>query len=82
MQNVKATRDVQLSVREALSSKKEESQKDSEAKFYNSLDYSDDDEANFDGRMRLQILRRRKELANVPSKPKLRNGILIFLVTQ
>jgi len=85
MQNssdVKTARDVQLSVREALSSKKDESQKDSEAEFSNSLDYSDDDEANFDERMRLQILRRRKELADIPSKPKLRNGILIILVTQ
>ncbi|XP_062159362.1 peptidyl-prolyl cis-trans isomerase CYP57 [Alnus glutinosa] len=72
--DVKTARDVQLSVREALSSKKDESQKDSEAEFSNSLDYSDDDEANFDERMRLQILRRRKELADIPSKPKLRNG--------
>ena len=72
--DVKTTRDVQLSIREALSSKKEESQKDSEAEFSNPLDYSDDDEANFDERMRLQILRRRKELSDIPSKPKLRKN--------
>ncbi|XP_059454575.1 peptidyl-prolyl cis-trans isomerase CYP57 [Corylus avellana] len=72
--DVKTTRDVQLSIREALSSKNEESQKDSEAEFSNPLDYSDDDEANFDERMRLQILRRRKELSDIPAKPKLRKG--------
>ncbi|KAF5467957.1 hypothetical protein F2P56_012158 [Juglans regia] len=67
-------RDMQLSVRDALSSKKEESQKDSKSEFYNSLDYSDDDEANFDERMRQQILRRRLELGDTPSKPKLNDG--------
>ncbi|KAF7817366.1 peptidyl-prolyl cis-trans isomerase CYP57 isoform X2 [Senna tora] len=44
----KLTRDVQLSVRDALSSKKEE--------------------------MRSQILQKRKELGDLPPKPKLRNG--------
>lgn len=72
--DVKKTRDMQLSVREALSSKKEESQKDSKAGFYNLLDYSDDDEANFDARMRQQILRRRKELDDNPAKRKLHDG--------
>jgi peptidyl-prolyl cis-trans isomerase SDCCAG10 len=72
--DVRKTRGVQLSVREALSSKKEESQKESESGFYNLFDYSDDDEANFDARMRQQILRRRKELGDIPSKPKLHNG--------
>lgn len=82
MQNLfdaQRTRDMQLSVREALSSKKEVSQKDSEAEFPNSPDYSDDDEANFDNRMRQQILRRRKELGDNPSNPNLRDGTLILL---
>lgn len=61
---------MQLSVRGALSSKKEESQD----KFSESLDYSDDDEANFDARMRQQILRKRKELGDHPTKQKLHNG--------
>lgn len=65
----KAIRDMQLSVRGALSSKKEESQN----KFSESLDYSDDDEANFDARMRQQILRKRKELGDHPTKQKLHN---------
>lgn len=67
---------MQLSVREALSSKKEESHKDAEAEFSNSFNYSDDDddEANFDSRMRQQILKKRKELGVLPPKPKLRNG--------
>ncbi|KAK9946244.1 hypothetical protein M0R45_011718 [Rubus argutus] len=72
------TRQVQLSVREALNSKKEEPSKDSESKFYNSLSYTDDDdddnEANFDARMRHQILRKRKELGDLAPKPKLQNG--------
>lgn len=84
------TRLVQLSVREALNSKKEEPSKDSESKFYNSLSYSDDDdddnEANFDARMRHQILRKRKELGDLPPKPKLQNGthlssLSVFLCT-
>lgn len=77
--DVKKKRDMQLSVREALSSKKEESQNDSKAGFYNLLDYSDDDEANFDARMRQQILRRRKELDDNPTKRKLHDGTLIIL---
>lgn len=69
---VKAVRDLQLNVRETLRSKKEELRKES-AGFYESLDHSDDDEANFDTRMRLQILQKRKELGDVPHKQKLRN---------
>lgn len=72
------TRQVQLSVREALQSKKEDPSKNSESKFYNSLNYSDNDdddnEVNFDARMRNQILRKRKELGDHPLKPKLPNG--------
>lgn len=70
---VKATRDAQLSVRETLSSKREELRKESEAEFPESLDYSDDDEASFDARMRLQILKRRKELGDLPTKEKVHN---------
>lgn len=77
MQNlseVKANRDLQLSVREALSSKKEVFPKESEAE--ESLYNSDDDEASFDARMRLQILSKRKELGDlpVPTKQKFQNG--------
>ncbi|KAB2627851.1 peptidyl-prolyl cis-trans isomerase CYP57 [Pyrus ussuriensis x Pyrus communis] len=71
------TRHVQLSIREALSSKKEEPRKDSGSKFYNTLDHSDDDdddEANFDARMRQQILKKRTDLGDLPPKPKLKNG--------
>lgn len=76
MQNpseIKATKDVQLSVREALSAKKE-----SEAEFSNFLDHSDDDEANFDLRMRQQILRKRKELDDLPTKKKSNKGTLLI----
>lgn len=45
------------------------------AEFYDSLDHSDDDdEANFDTRMRLQILKKRKELGDHPQKQKLHKG--------
>lgn len=77
MQNpseVKTTKDLQLSVRVALSTKKEESWKESDNEFSNLLDHSDDDEANFDARMRRQILRKRKELDDLPTKQKLNKG--------
>ncbi|XP_016496994.1 peptidyl-prolyl cis-trans isomerase CYP57 isoform X1 [Nicotiana tabacum] len=67
----KSTRDVQLTIREALGSKKEASRKESEAGFHESLDNSDEDEAGFDARMRQQILKRRKELGDPPPKQKL-----------
>lgn len=73
----KASRDLQLSVRDALSSKKEESQKDSEAGNLAHLDSSDDDEADFDSRMRMQILKKRQELGDFPPKPKKQNGTSI-----
>lgn len=67
-------RDVQLSVREALSSKKEELQKEYGDDFPHSSakeDGDDDeDEADFDARMRRQILEKRKELGDLPPKPK------------
>ncbi|KAF5748338.1 putative peptidyl-prolyl cis-trans isomerase [Tripterygium wilfordii] len=66
----KRTRDMQLSVREALSSKREESLKDVEAEVYNS---DDEDDTVFDARMRQQILKRRKELGDQPPKQR-QNG--------
>lgn len=82
MQNlseVKANRDLQLSVREALSSKREVFPKESitAEPLYNS-----DDEASFDARMRLQILSKRKELGDLPTKQKFRNGNFLLLRSQ
>ncbi|KAF8388783.1 hypothetical protein HHK36_025463 [Tetracentron sinense] len=79
---VKKARDMQLSVREALSSKKEEFQKESEVDLSSSHDLSDDDEANFDARMRQQILRKRKELGDVPTRQKLANGTVISVMVE
>ncbi|KAK3011041.1 hypothetical protein RJ639_012662 [Escallonia herrerae] len=61
-------KELQLNVREALSSKREELSKESET------GSSDDGEANFDERMRQRILRKRKELGDLPTKQKLHNG--------
>lgn len=71
----KRTREMQLSVRETLASKKQESRRDSDAENSNLPQYSDsdDDEANFDARMRQQILRKRTELGDAPSH-KSKNG--------
>ncbi|XP_065849301.1 peptidyl-prolyl cis-trans isomerase CYP57 [Euphorbia lathyris] len=73
----KARRDRQLSVREALSSKKDTLQKDSDDGLHNDDDDDDDDDnnedVNFDARMRQQILRRRMDLGDIPSKQK-KNG--------
>ncbi|KAK4796350.1 hypothetical protein SAY86_028676 [Trapa natans] len=71
----KTRRDVQLSIREALGSKKEAMQNETEDYFplssaRSDADDDDDDEANFDARMRRQILDKRKELGDVPLKPK------------
>nr|XP_043628641.1 peptidyl-prolyl cis-trans isomerase CYP57 [Erigeron canadensis] len=62
----KTRKDLQMRVREALNSKKEELPKESDA---DSAGDSDDDEANFDARMRRQILKK-KELGDMPSKQK------------
>lgn len=70
----KLKRDLQLSVRDALISKKEERRKDSGADKLSHVDSSDDDEADFDSRMRMQILKKRKELDDLPPKPKMQNG--------
>lgn len=63
--------DIHLSVREALSSKKGDSKKDPEINHPDTSDYSDDDEAKFDERMRLQILRKRRELGDISTREKL-----------
>lgn len=39
-----------------------------------SPDHSDDDELSFDARMRQQILRKRQEIGDKPTKKDLRNG--------
>ncbi|KAL8537459.1 hypothetical protein ACS0TY_012548 [Phlomoides rotata] len=66
------SKDVQLMVREALTSKKEH-QKELRDRPTESLDHSDEDEASFDARMRQQILRRRQELGDVATKKELRD---------
>ncbi|KAK8509197.1 hypothetical protein V6N13_062254 [Hibiscus sabdariffa] len=70
----KAAKELQLSVRGALRSRREGDKKDAEAELSDSLDHSDDDEASFDARMRRQILNRRKEIGDLPSKQKMHNG--------
>ncbi|MBA0839047.1 hypothetical protein Goarm_004819 [Gossypium armourianum] len=75
--DAKATKDLQLSVRGALRSRREGDKKDAEAELSDSVGHSDDDdEASFDARMRRQILNRHKELVNLPSKQKMQNDIL------
>ncbi|CAN8229612.1 unnamed protein product [Cochlearia groenlandica] len=68
-----------LSVREALSSKKEAAQKDKSLSVPDSVGHSDDDddddddddedETKFDAKMRNQVLNKRKEVGDAPSKP-------------
>lgn len=85
MQNseeAKKARVVQLSVREALSSKKEESKKDFRS---SQIDFDGDDEIDdfsFDVRMRQQILEKRKELGDHPPKSKSSKGFVLSLVLQ
>ncbi|GAV56961.1 Pro_isomerase domain-containing protein [Cephalotus follicularis] len=66
---VKAIRDAQLSIRDALSSKKEESQRYLDDVLSDPLDHSDD-ETIFDARMRNKILIKHRELGDFPSKQK------------
>ncbi|KAL2237115.1 UNVERIFIED_CONTAM: Peptidyl-prolyl cis-trans isomerase CYP57 [Sesamum indicum] len=68
-------KDAQFIVREALSSKREQ-QKELGDTYSGSLEYSDEDEASFDARMRQQILRRRQELGDLPTKKELPYGEL------
>lgn len=69
---VKNARNLQLSVREALSTKKQETQKGTADGLPGSHAQSDseDDEISFDARMREQILRRRMEIGDLPTKQK------------
>ncbi|CAM8943405.1 unnamed protein product [Rhodiola kirilowii] len=69
---VKAKKELQLSVREALGSKKEETKEH----LTMTVDHSDgdDDEAYFDARMRNQILMKRKEMGDAPAKKKSSQG--------
>ncbi|KAK6927258.1 Cyclophilin-type peptidyl-prolyl cis-trans isomerase domain [Dillenia turbinata] len=65
---IQKTKDIQLSVREALSFRKKEPRNESRAFPSENLDLSDDDEASFDAWMRQQIIKKRKELGDLPSK--------------
>jgi peptidyl-prolyl cis-trans isomerase SDCCAG10 len=63
-----------LSVREALNAKKEAAQKDKSFSVSDTVGNSDDDddgedETKFDAKMRNQVLSRRKEIGDTPSKP-------------
>ncbi|KAL1222340.1 Peptidyl-prolyl cis-trans isomerase CYP57 [Cardamine amara subsp. amara] len=58
-----------LSVREALNSKKEVAQKDSVGNSDGDDDDDDEDETKFDAKMRNQVLIRRREMGETPSKP-------------
>ncbi|KAH9618073.1 hypothetical protein KSS87_014431 [Heliosperma pusillum] len=75
---LKYARELQLSVREALSSKKEVSHKETADKsrpFSDSEGNDDDDDgAGFDARMRKQALMRRAKLGDVPTKQKSKSG--------
>ncbi|KAK1313877.1 Peptidyl-prolyl cis-trans isomerase-like 2 [Acorus calamus] len=65
-------KDVHTSVREALNSKKDVSVKDPQKDLSRSPNRDiDDDEADFDARMRDQILQKRKTLGDVSSRQKL-----------
>ncbi|CAI0448392.1 unnamed protein product [Linum tenue] len=67
LSDASASRELQLSVREALGSKKEGRKKASEAGVSNNDEDDSEDEANFDSRMRQQVLRKRQELGDYPS---------------
>ncbi|XP_077245334.1 cyclophilin-like peptidyl-prolyl cis-trans isomerase family protein [Tasmannia lanceolata] len=67
----KKKKDLQISVREALSSKKDDFEKESGTNLSDAHDLSDDDEAKFDARMRLQILKKRMEMGEISSRQKM-----------
>ncbi|KAL6008087.1 cytochrome P450 monooxygenase 57 [Asimina triloba] len=69
-QEIKRKKDRQIAVREALASKRDDTGRQSDINQSGADDPSDDDEANFDARMRQQIIRRRKELGDIPSQQK------------
>ncbi|XP_057516495.1 peptidyl-prolyl cis-trans isomerase CYP57 isoform X1 [Amaranthus tricolor] len=69
---LKIARSIQLSVREALSSKKQESQKGTTDELSDPHADSEDDELSFDARMRQQILKKRMENDDLPTKQNLK----------
>ncbi|XP_058106070.1 peptidyl-prolyl cis-trans isomerase CYP57 [Magnolia sinica] len=68
---VQRKKDLQISVREALASKRDNTERQSDINLSDGNDLSDDDEAKFDARMRLQILRKRKDLGEITSRQKM-----------
>lgn len=77
-QNASDSKEV-MSVREALGSKKEAAQKDKSLSISDSVGRSDDDdddedENRFDAKMRNQVLSRRKEMGDAPSKRTQKNS--------
>ncbi|XP_073008007.1 peptidyl-prolyl cis-trans isomerase CYP57 isoform X1 [Typha latifolia] len=73
-EQVEKNKDTVLSVREALSTKKDDFRSreiDDHSDGGGGGDDDDDDEANFDARMRLQILRKRRELGDSNAQEKL-----------
>lgn len=78
MQNsaeLQKTKEAQLNVREALTSKREHPKES--ASISESHD-SDEDEVNFDARMRQQIIRKKKELGDFSTKQEMPKGELII----
>jgi peptidyl-prolyl cis-trans isomerase SDCCAG10 len=77
------TRDIQLSVKEALSSKKgtlsvkEAPRRDSAAGFSNNDD-DDEDDALFDSQMRQKIIQKGKELGDLPPKLKQNGTVTLY----
>lgn len=78
---VERRKDIQMSVREALHSKKGGSSKDHEMSSPGANDRSDedDDEATFDARMRMQILKKRNELGGTSEKISNSNLFPLFI---
>ncbi|KAL2935392.1 Peptidyl-prolyl cis-trans isomerase CYP57 [Bienertia sinuspersici] len=75
---IKHAKDLQLSVREALTLKKQEPLKETAPSADRLPDSharsdSEDDEISFDARMRDQVLKRRKEFGDLPKKQKLQS---------
>lgn len=77
---VEKKNEIRLAVREALTSNKVDSIREHEMDDLDADDHSDDDdEANFDARMRLQILRKRREIGDVATHDKLPAGNVCYL---
>lgn len=70
-------------MREALNTKKEAAQKDKSFSVSDTVGHSDDDdddedETKFDAKMRNQVLSRRKEMGDTPSKPTQKKSNYVF----